>query len=159
MPSSQPCRFGPETGIIASKGHQMTPDETDDKPKAPRMPRGLGASGRRLWREITDPETGWTLRPDEERMLEDAARQADLIDRLESALATADLVVKGSMGQPAPSPLLTEIRQHRTVLANLLGKLKLTEPEDDESEDHGRAARYTRSESARIAARARWGTR
>ena len=72
---------------------------------APRTPTGLGVSGRDLWSEIAGT---YDLRPDERRLLEDACREADLIDRLESEINDPDheMVVKGSMGQPVSSPLV-----------------------------------------------------
>lgn len=117
----------------------------------PKAPSGLGTSGRALWREIVG---GYDLRPDELRVLVDACREADLVDRLEAALSESDLVVTGSKNQPVASPLVPEVRQHRTALASLLKALKL--PDNPACAD--RASTYV-SEQARAAARARWGTR
>jgi hypothetical protein len=116
----------------------------------PKAPTGLGTSGRSLWRAIAGV---YELRPDELRILTDACREADLVDRLEAALADAELIVKGSMGQLVASPLVSEVRQHRTVLAGLLRSLKLPDAPDTD-----RTSTYV-SEQARAAARARWGTR
>lgn len=112
----------------------------------PRTPVGLGVSGRKLWSGIAGP---YDLRPDERRLLEDACREADLIDKLEAEINDPDheMVVKGSMGQPVSSPLVAEIRQHRATLRALLGALKL--PDDEQ-------AAAPRSVQARDAARARW---
>jgi hypothetical protein len=115
----------------------------------PRPPAGLGPAGGRLWREIVGR---YDLRPDEVRLLADACREADIIDRLEEELAGAPLVVKGSMGQLVASPLVSEVRQHRTVLAGLLKSLKLP---DTPAEAERRQTAV--SEQARAAARARWG--
>jgi hypothetical protein len=115
----------------------------------PRPPAKLGAAGRRLWREIVGR---YELRPDEARLLADACREADIIDRLEEELAGAPLIVKGSMGQLVASPLVSEVRQHRTVLAGLLKSLKLP---DTPAEAERRQTEV--SEQARAAARARWG--
>lgn len=112
----------------------------------PKTPVGLGAKAKRVWTEITE---AYDLRIDELRVLEDACREIDLIERLESELKGADLVVSGSMGQPVASPLVQELRQHRSVLARLLGWLKLAEVEDP--------AASSPSASARQAAMARWG--
>lgn len=67
----------------------------------------------------------YDLRPDEVRLLADGCREADIIERLEAELADAPLMVKGSMGQLVASPLVSEVRQHRAVLAGLLKSLKL----------------------------------
>lgn len=108
-------------------------------------PEHLGPKGQRLWGDISG---AYDLRSDELRVLEDASREADLVERLEEALRGADLMVTGSQGQLVASPLVSELRQHRTVLANLLAKLKL--PDED-----GRAAEDI-SNKARAAANARW---
>lgn len=103
-----------------------------------------------MWKQIL---ADFELNPLERHMLEHACYQADLVDRLEAELEGAALVVRGSLGQPAPSPLVSEIRLHRTVLATLLKALKLS----DEPAGSGRRS-WDRSVAARKAARARWGT-
>ena len=113
---------------------------------SPTAPTKLGAKSRRLWRWATST---YELRGDELRLLEDACREVDLIERLEKELARGDLVVAGSMGQPVTNPLLQELRQHRLVLRSLLGALHLP---DEESTP----AASSRSSSAREAANARW---
>lgn len=110
---------------------------------ATKAPTKLGPAGGKLWRSITG---SYELRPDELRVLEDACREADLIDRLEDALSTAELIVHGSQGQPVSNPLVQEVRQHRATFAALLGRLKLPDEE----------AQASRSASARAAANARW---
>lgn len=112
-----------------------------------KAPTGLTTKSRRLWTDITSK---YELRADELRLLEDACREADIVERLEKALAGDDLMVEGSQGQPVASPLLQEVRQHRSVLARLLTGLKL--PEEEAARTEGR------SESARHAAMARWGS-
>ena len=88
-------------------------------------PENLGSKGSALWDSIS---TKYELRPDELRILGEAARELDLIDKMESTLAGADLMTTGSMGQPVMHPMVSEVRQHRTVLAALLRSLKL--PDD-----------------------------
>jgi hypothetical protein len=113
-------------------------------------PTGLGPKSRKLWRAITGD---YDLRVDELRVLEDACREIDLIDRLETELRDSPLMVKGSMGQKVASPLVQELRQHRAVLARLLAQLKLP---DDTSEQAGQTPESSRSTAARTAATARW---
>jgi len=112
----------------------------------PTTPQGLGRKARRLWRGIT---TVYELRPDEARVLEDACREIDLIERLEEELAKpeTDLIVHGSMGQPVANPLVQEIRQHRATLRQLLASLKL--PDDE-------GGQVDASTQAREAAARRW---
>ena len=111
-------------------------------------PGGLGVAGRRLWKAIT---TGYTFRQDELRLLEDACREVDLIARLQAEVDKGPLIVAGSRGQETIHPLLSEVRQHRLLLARLLRQLRL---EDDPAKaQHGAGER---SSSAREAALARW---
>jgi len=120
-------------------------------PTDARQPTGLKTAGKALWKQITD---GYELRPDEVRILVDAAREADLVDRLEKALSSEpELTTEGSMGQLVITPLLAEIRQHRAVLANLLKALKLPagKPGAGAQSELERIA-----EERRRAARARW---
>ena len=103
------------------------------KPKSVRGPR-FGPAGQAKWEEIVGP---YTLRPDELRILEDACREMDLVDKLEEELSKpgTELTVKGSQGQPVANPLVTEIRQHRQTIKTLLGALKL--PDEDEARAPG----------------------
>lgn len=114
----------------------------------PRMPNRLGAAGRALWKSIVPT---YELRPDEVRLLTDACREADVVQRLEDELANSPLMVTGSQGQLVASPLVSEVRQHRSVLAGLLKALKLP---DSPAGAEQKSAHV--SEQARAAARARW---
>ncbi len=58
-------------------------------------PPKLALNSRRLWRDILKD---FQLGPAELRILEDACREVDLIDRIERELEKADLVVHGSQG-------------------------------------------------------------
>lgn len=106
-------------------------------------PADFGPSGARMWQEIS---SRWQLRPDELRILEDACRQADLIDRIQTAQLDAPLTVRGSQGQEVAHPLVSELRMHRATLASLTAKLAL--PDENGAE--------ARSTAARKAAAARW---
>lgn len=103
-----------------------------------------------MWEEIT---SRGPLAPHKLRILLDSCREADLIEEMEQGRAGEPLVVKGSMGQPVAAPLVSELRQHRATLAGLLGKLGLP---DEVADSRPKSSR--RSESARAAARARWGS-
>lgn len=111
-------------------------------------PRNLSAAGRKLWTKIT---TDYDLRTDELRVLEDACRESDLIDVLQAEARDAQLVVRGSQGQPVINPLISELRQHRSTLAALFRQLKLPDDPAGKPED--------RSTQARAAANARWARR
>lgn len=82
-----------------------------------RPPRGLGAGGRRLWRAVTGR---CALAQHEADLLAQACRTLDLLDRLDEAAATAELVVDGKA-----NPVLVEARQQRIVYARLLAALRL----------------------------------
>ena len=111
-------------------------------------PSGLGDAGSRLWSDIAGK---YGLRADELRVLEDAAREADLVQTLNDGMTGQPLLVRGSQGQEVINPLISELRQHRATLAALLRQLKLP----DESTDSAEA----RSTAARAAANARWSRR
>ncbi|MFC7330809.1 MULTISPECIES: hypothetical protein [Nocardiopsidaceae] len=117
----------------------------------PEPPANLSAAGLALWSSIVPT---YELRADEVRLLHDACRQADIVQRLEDELADSPLIVKGSQGQLVASPLVSEVRQHRTVLAALLKALKLPDTPAGTKQKSART-----SEQARAAARARWGKR
>jgi hypothetical protein len=113
----------------------------------PEPPVELGRRGAELWQAVL---TEHELRTDELRVLEDACREVDLIERMHAELQTSPLVVKGSMGQDVANPLVQELRQHRALVARLLGALKLSD-EDGEERD----AQF-RTDRARKAALSRW---
>lgn len=113
----------------------------------PVAPPGLGSKGKKLWKDYVDK---YDLRVDELRILEDACREVDLIERLEKKISSPGFNLEGvgSMGQPVASPLIQEVRQHRALVAKLLKSIELPEEEG--------SAATTRSTRARAAANARW---
>ncbi|MFE6429751.1 hypothetical protein ACFVOB_30330 [Streptomyces rochei] len=113
----------------------------------PEPPAGLGAQAAQLWWDIVEAQE---LRSDELRILEDACREVDLIERMHIELQTAPLVVKGSMGQDVANPLVQELRQHRGLVARLLGSLKLRDEEQEERDA------LARQDQGRKAANVRW---
>lgn len=91
-----------------------------------RSPAGLQKPGKALWRKITavfDVESD----PDKQELLFQACRTADIVAELDDAAAEAPLLVKGSMGQPAISPLIAEARVQRALLAQLLSRMNFEE--------------------------------
>ncbi|MCF8611727.1 hypothetical protein L5G28_16395 [Gordonia sp. HY285] len=96
-----------------------------------RAPNGLGASGKRLWESITGD---YDLTPAESLILEQACREVDLIDELQRRITRmqGEYRVRGSQGQPVAAPELGEIRQHRTLLAQLLARLKVPDIDPDD---------------------------
>lgn len=142
--------------VVDDRAEQVTAADADQTAPAERSvpvpPEGLGGPALSLWRQIVNV---YDLRPDELRVLEDACGEAMLVDRLKRALDEpgTQLIVRGSMGQQVASPLLTEIRQHRGTLAQLLGRLNL--PDDATGEVSGDSP-AERSVKARAAANARW---
>jgi hypothetical protein len=119
---------------------------------APRVPSGLQAAGRRLWREVV---AVYELRPDELLLLEKACRTADDAARLDAAVREAPLTVTGSTGQTRHNPLLNESRQTRALLASLLKQLAL--PDEPAEASGGSSGVTPGSQRAYKAARARWG--
>lgn len=95
------------------------------------VPERLGRAGTFLWSQTTE---NYVLRADELLLLEQACREADLIDELYEDLRLATTTVSGSQGQEVAHPLLSEIRGHRTLFGQLMGRLDL--PDLDES-GHG----------------------
>jgi hypothetical protein len=114
----------------------------------PKMPARFGSEGKLLWTSITRLHE---LGPDAVRVLTDACREADIVQRLEDELRDSDLMVRGSQGQLVASPLVSEVRQHRAVLSGLLKAMKLPMTTSD-----AQRADELVSEQARAAARARW---
>lgn len=115
-----------------------------------RRPAGLKRSAT-LWQKVTST---YQLRPDEIRVLEDACRQADLVDRFQRIVDRLDdLTTPGSMGQLVTHPAVTEVRQHRAALARLLAQLKL--PDSIEGV-FPQSTKGSPSDRARVVAHARW---
>ncbi|MDL9938281.1 hypothetical protein QSJ18_16135 [Gordonia sp. ABSL1-1] len=93
----------------------------------PRKPKGLGTEGAKLWKAVT---ADYDLTPAELTLLERAARELDVIARLQNAVDEADeLWTRGSMGQRVELPELKELRLHTATYQSLIRQLDL--PEDD----------------------------
>ncbi len=120
----------------------------------PKPPKGLAAEGRALWRVICADAAGQGLELDARELvwLRHAAKLADRIGELETAMAAQQLIVEGHAKQPVANPLLGEIRQNQALLAQTLGRLRLEVAESSS----GQAVTGNRH---RAAALARWGAR
>jgi hypothetical protein len=117
----------------------------------PKPPTGLGKAGAKLWREIVREAAGdnLVLEARERFWLESACKLVDRAAVIEAELATAPLMVKGSMGQQVPNGLLAELRQHHHLAAQMLARLK-TDVAESSGIAVGGANRH------RAAALARW---
>lgn len=109
-------------------------------------PEKLDGRGGRFWDSVTST---YRLRADELIILEDAAREINLIDKLEAEIEDASMIVTGGYEQEVANPLITEIRQHRGMVARLVNQLKLPDAPADN--------KPSASDAARKAANARWG--
>lgn len=123
---------------------------SDKTTRTPGAPANLGEAGRALWGDVAGT---YDLRPDELRVLGEACREVDLIARMEAELRDGPLTVPGSQGQPVASPLIAELRQHRTALTRLFDVLALPDADGGSREVDMRRAR---SQLGRTAVRARW---
>jgi hypothetical protein len=114
-------------------------------------PDGLREKGLTLWQRLI-AEYDFSSAPEKLLILEEAARTADMVARLQGVVDEAqELRVRGSQGQPVAMPEVTELRQYRAQLASLVDKLRLPEEESEGA--------MTRSQLARHAARTRWANR
>ena len=123
-----------------------------------KAPPGLGAAGRKLWRDITAPltEDDFELTSRERQWLHSAAKLTDRVVALEAVMAESDPVVQGVAKQPVSHPLLTEIRQHHQLIAQLLARLDLSTDDEDGSVGSTVSSPALRSVKARAAAQKRW---
>lgn len=91
--------------------------------KTPGAPKGTGASGRALWRDVLGK---YELEQHELALLREAVRTVTDLDKL-AAVVAAEGVTLGSR----PHPALAESRQLRIALARLLGALRLPAGDED----------------------------
>ena len=117
----------------------------------PKPPKNLGEAGQALWDATL--EVAPDLNPAELTILKHACREEDLIDRIHDELENDNLRGTGYNGQEIANPFIPELRQHRATQATLLAKLKI--PDTPASIARKKAVV---SESARKAARSRWGS-
>ena len=119
------------------------------------IPAGLGTRGRELFVRIaTDYDLSASF--DKQVLLEQAARTADVVDRLQRFVdSSKELRSTGSMKQAVALPELVELRQFRAQYASLVKQLNCES--DDEAAAQEPKVKMTRSEVGRKAAQVRWG--
>ena len=110
--------------------------------KPVRAPNGLGAPGKALWKAYTGT---YQLDPQELVALTEAARASDELAVLESELKSeidaGRVQVTGSMGQPTPNRLFSEVRSHRLLIAQLLKSIQLPSADGSSAKDASAAGR------------------
>ncbi len=97
-----------------------------------RKPKGLGYYGGKLYDEVTST-FDLDESPEKRRILYDAARTADFIDRLEKEAKGQPMTACGSYGQPVVNPLLAAAQSARSSLAALLSRLNFEEISDGDA--------------------------
>jgi phage terminase small subunit len=133
------CPFG------IHEGKKAKATEMDKAKPRPRAPEGLDKAGRALWRSVL---ADYELSPAELATLAQACKVVDLLVKIDAALAVADVVSEGAMGQPKSHPLLASAADQRRLLSELLRDLCLPMPFEDEG--------HRRSPRAAEAAAQRW---
>jgi hypothetical protein len=88
--------------------------------------------------------SAYELRADELILLENACKTIDLIDNLEAGMTGQPLTTRGSMGQEREHPLLSEARQQRGLLRQILAQLKLPDEGAGAEVNQHRAAGMSR---------------
>jgi hypothetical protein len=111
-----------------------------------KKPEPTETAGTRLKRETL---ARYDLNPAELLLLDRAASIADVLERIDAAVAVAALTTEGSTGQRVAEPLLREQREHGARLASLLESIALPAP-------HENVGRSSTSLSAQRAAHVRW---
>lgn len=124
------------------------PEPGGSDARLPRVPNGIGATGKRLWRAVV---AEYELDPQGLALLEQACRTVDTIANLEAVSAAEGVMSESSQGARV-HPAIVEARQQRAILARLVAALGLDVDEQPEAE----AVRLSRSAAARKAARTRW---
>lgn len=107
-------------------------------------PENLGIDGNRLWDSITSEHD---LTVNELVMLGQACQELDLIHDINEQIDLSQLRTTGSQGQLVADPLVSELRQHRNTLTQLMKYLRFPEQV------------AAKSESARASVNKRWGNR
>jgi hypothetical protein len=114
--------------------------------KAPRAPVGLAATGKRLWRDLSE---AYSFRPDERVLVVELCRLSDDLERLRRDLADEPATVTGSTGQMVVHPLRLELHRTSGRFESVVRTLGL--PDETESAGSNNA-----TWAGRNLARARW---
>ena len=105
---------------------------------AKRPPKGLSATGKRLWSSVLD---AYDVDVHEEILLLEACRCADRLDRLADDAESAPLEVTNSRGDQVSHPSMVECRQQQITLSRLLASLRLPSGEEGARPQRRGAAR------------------
>lgn len=97
--------------------------------KKPPVPKGTGASGRKLWSSIV---AEYELEQHEMAMLAELVRLVDRLDRLDVIIRREGPIVDGGKSGPKAHPALVEARQLQIAQARLTAALRL--PVGDEGD-------------------------
>ena len=89
-------------------------------------PEGLQDRGEAVWKAVTD---AFELQAHEGELLVEIARTVDLLDALQALVTAQGETLPWGEGIRA-NPALVELRQHRVVLARMVGALGIPADED-----------------------------
>jgi len=98
-----------------------------------RVPSGLKAGGKKLWKAVTED---FELGEHELSVLLEACRTVDALDALEKIVRSEGVTHSSPQGVRA-HPALVEARQQRVTLAKLVASLRIPLDDDQEAGRHG----------------------
>lgn len=102
-------------------------------------PAGLGDAGTRLWEAmIAAVAPDWSLDERDLLVLEQAARQTDLIGLLEASIEADGVTVLGAAGQERLNAAVPALNVARSVLARLLAQVEIAPPRAQTGHLNGR---------------------
>jgi hypothetical protein len=93
----------------------------------PRPPIGLKLGGKRLWNRVTGT---FELAEHETAVLLQACRIVDVLDRLQAAIDSSEVLVESPQGLKA-NPAVVEFRQQAVTLAKCMASLRIPVDTDD----------------------------
>jgi hypothetical protein len=107
--------------------------------RIPAAPRGLGPSGRALWRSVLEL---YDIDVHDRIVLIEACRCADRCDQLAVEAGKHGLTSVNKRGDLIASPLLAEARQQEIVLTRLIASLRLPVGQDAAGQHRGPRGAY-----------------